>query len=161
VVPGLDETPTAPTGGSYGVTVTDGFASVGRDFGVLFTNPAEPLPQPTTSFPSVSSGNEAYIQELYRDILGRNAEPAAVTAWEGLLTTGQIVTDPASRAARYTVANLIWNSAEHRALHVGSYYRTFLGRDADAAAQTAWVNAMLAGADEAAVVHGILTSAEY
>ncbi len=161
LVPGPAETLTAPSGGSYDVTVTAGFGSLGRNFGVLFTHPAEPLPQPGTRFPNVSTGNEAYVQELYRDILGRNAEPGALTSWENALPTGLAATDPAEQAARLNVATLIWDSAEHRTVQVASYYETLLGRSPDGAGEAGWVNAMLAGAREADVLHGFLNSAEY
>jgi hypothetical protein len=44
---------------------------------------------------------------------------------------------------------------------VDGYYRSYLGRPADAAGRTFWVNAFLGGADEAAAVQGFLTSPEY
>jgi hypothetical protein len=161
LVPALNETDTVPVGGSYEVTVAAGAATVGRDFGSLLINPAVPLPQAAMPFPAVRTGNEAYVQDLYRKILGRNAGPAELGMWESQLTTGQSVTDDASRAARAAVATQLWDSAEHRALQVESYYRTLLGRESDAAGKAFWVQAMLSGASEADVVQGFLTSAEY
>src|SRR5262245_62310992 len=51
----------------------------------------------------------------------------------------------AHAAARQLVAAQIWNSPEHRALQVDTYYNEVLGRAADPAGKQAWINALTNG----------------
>jgi hypothetical protein len=151
-VPRPDETPTAPAADSYDVTVTGGFASAGRAFGVLFVSPLEPVPQRPSQVPSAAEGNQAYVENLYRDILGRNADPQGLSDCESQLNQG---------ATRFQVAQQIWNSVEHRGLQIESYYQDMLHRPSDAGGKAFWVNAMVSGAGEVEVLDRFLTSAEY
>lgn len=160
-IQGLNELGSSPAGGSRGVTVSGGAVVAGADFGSLFMNPAAPLPQTASPFPHASSGAEYYVQDLYRKILGRNAEAAALTRWASQLPGGQPGEEDPSALARESVATQIWNSPEHRALQVDGYFRTLLDRRPDAAGKAHWVGAMLAGASEVDVVHGFLAGAEY
>jgi hypothetical protein len=54
-----------------------------------------------------------------------------------------------------------WNSTDQWGREVDGFYLSFLHRDAEANGRTYWVSQFAAGADEAAVVRGFLTSAEY
>jgi hypothetical protein len=143
---------TAPIAGGYNVTVTDGFASEGQIFGVLFVSPLEPIPEPPLQVPNPADSKEAYVQNLYRNILGRNADPQGLSAWESQLNQG---------ATRLQVAQQIWTSPEHRGLQVESNYQDLLHRPSDAGGKAFWVNALVSGAGEADVLDGFLTSAEY
>src|SRR5262249_50776797 len=112
----------------------------------------EPVPQSPSQVPSTANGNEAYIQDLYRNILGRNAESAGLTDWEAELNQG---------VTRFQVAQRIWNSPEHRGLQVESYYNNGLHRPSDTGGKAFWVNALQSGAGEVEVLKGFLTSSEY
>lgn len=160
-IPGLTERGSSPTAGGQEVTVTAGSTQEGLDFGRLFLIPAVPLPEPTLPFPDVVLGNEHYVQDLYRKILGRNAEPAGLIYWVGQLPEDQEGTDEASHSAREVVAARIWSSAEHRGLQVESCYNTLLERIADATGKGFWVAALQSGMSEADLLHGFLNSAEY
>jgi hypothetical protein len=92
------------------------------------------------------------VQQLYRDLLGRDAEPGGLQVWTSLLDAG------ASRAA---VAAGIWNSPEHRGVEVDGFYQTYLHRAADPAGRLWWANAMQAGMSETAAARAFLTSPEY
>jgi hypothetical protein len=54
-----------------------------------------------------------------------------------------------------------WDSANQWGREVNGYYQSFLHRDADAAGGAHWFGQFAAGASEATVIQGFLTSAEY
>jgi hypothetical protein len=102
----------------------------------------------------------AFIAGLYRTVLGR--DPGMLTStmsemqyWLGQLTLGM---------TRAQMANEFINSTEHRQDEVNYYYRTLLGRDLTTnpdPSASYWVEQLLNGAGEGAVIAGILGSSEY
>jgi hypothetical protein len=158
---GSAETTTTPADGSYEVSATWGFAVVGRDFGVLDVNPATPLPRATAPLLPLMTPNEAYVQGLYLDVLGRVASPTELASLTSLLPPKANPASAASRAARAVVARRVWNSPEHRALEIQSYYQSLLQRQASPAETAAGVRAFRAGAGELGVVRRILASPMY
>ena len=105
-----------------------------------------------TAFPDVLNADLAFIDGVYRALLGRDADPAGLANWLDALLRG---------APRSAVAQGVWNSPEHRGLEVDHFYLDLLHRPADAAGRAGWVSALLAGASEADVQTGILSSPEY
>lgn len=93
-----------------------------------------------------------FVQELYRDVLGRAPEPEGMRAWQAFLGAGN---------SRTVVARAFWNSDEHRGHQIDEWYVTFLGRPADPAGRAGWVAAMQGGLDELDVISRFLTSPEY
>ncbi len=135
-----------------------------------------PLPStiyaPPTSKADADAADEAFIRGLYHSVLNRDAEPTGLTYWENVLTQLEINPQalglPSGTDPYLYVTQGFWNSPEHRQDEVETYYQTFLGRTldpnnpADAAGLQYWVNQFLiAGATEATVVRGFLTSPEY
>jgi hypothetical protein len=119
------------------------------------TNPQYPYTPPVVQ--RVSSTENAspaaqYVQQLYGDLLGRDADPGGLQGWTSVLEAG---------ASRETVAAGIWNSPEHRGIEVDGFYQTYLHRAADPAGRLGWINAMLAGMSETAVAQAFLTCPEY
>lgn len=161
LVPGPAETITSPVGGSYGVTVATGFANVSRDFGILASHPLAPLPSPTSPSSSVTAGNEAYVEGLYRNLLGRNASPAELASWSSRLPAETEGTTAAGRLTRVQVAQRIWNLPERRELEVRSAYLSLLHRQASSEEVAAGVRALRSRAGEVNVVRRLLNSAEY
>jgi hypothetical protein len=98
------------------------------------------------------SGQTAFVDTLYEDVLGRAADPAGVTYWVGLLQAG---------FTRDQVAAGVWASPEHRAVQVTNLYRALLHRSADPAGLSYWGGLLLGGATEEQVEAGILSSPEY
>ncbi len=94
----------------------------------------------------------AFVDGLYRHVLGRPAEATSLVGWVQMLQNG---------ASRAQVVDAVWSSAEHRGLEVNRLYATFLHRNADAAGRTSWVNAMLGGVSEMEVARVFLASAEF
>src|SRR5205807_1092242 len=71
----------------------------------------------------------AFVDGLYRHVLGRPADAAGLISWVKALQNG---------ASRAQVVEVVWNSVEHRGLEVGRLYATFLHRNADAGGRAAW-----------------------
>lgn len=94
----------------------------------------------------------SFLAGLYRDVMGRAADPVGLQFWVQVMREG---------ASREEVADAFWRSAEHRGKQVEEYYRNFLGREADTQGRAIWVGAFLNGQDEMGVMRGFLTSAEY
>jgi hypothetical protein len=142
-----------PAGGSYQVAATSGATISGLNFGEVLTNIAVPLKLPlTTPFPAQGNANADYVEALYRFILQRNADPAGLAYWTGLLNRG---------TSRASVAGAIWKSAEHFTQEVTAFYQTILGRQPDAAGLAAWVTQLETGTPEERIVVGFLNSPEF
>jgi hypothetical protein len=94
----------------------------------------------------------AFVDGLYRHVLGRPAEATS------LISSVQMLQHGASRAQ---IVDAVWNSPEHRGIEVDRLYATFLNRSADAAGRAAWVNAMLGGATEMDAARVFIASAEF
>ena len=93
-----------------------------------------------------------YVRQLYRDLLGREADPAGLLSWAMTFQTGM---------SRSAIADGIWTSAEHRGLQVDSYYAAYLHRAADPAGRLYWIHAFQVGMSERDVERAFLTSREY
>ena len=96
--------------------------------------------------------SDAVVEGLYRNILGRDADPAGLAYWDAQLKAGE-------SAAQ--VAGQFFQSPEYTTNVVKSYYKTYLGRDGDPAGVAAWVAKLQAGASEEEVAAAFLSSPEY
>ncbi len=112
-------------------------------------NPAPDLYAP---HPNADS-NQAFIQGLYHQVLGRAGSAGEVASWVQQLNAG---------LSRDLAVRGFVNSLEHRQQQVESYYQRFLGRTAvgDSGA-LGWVNTLLVTRDETQVISGILASSEF
>jgi uncharacterized repeat protein (TIGR01451 family) len=102
--------------------------------------------------PDVVRQDTAFVNELYRTLLHRDADPAGLSGWVTALLDG---------APRTAVAQAIFESVEHRSLEVTGYYQTLLHRTPSASEVAGWVNMLAAGQTEANVIADFLGSAEY
>ncbi len=98
-----------------------------------------------------NNDNSKFLDALYQDALNRTIDPGAQTAFLQLLTNG---------GTRAQVATIIFTSPEYRQDLVQSYYRRFLGRDADLMGLNAWVGLLMNGGKDEAAIAAILGSAE-
>lgn len=106
-------------------------------------------PEYRTAHPDLVS----LITGLYRDVLGRDPDPAGLASWQAV---GQL---PLGR--ELVIAEFL-ETPEVLLRVIDSYYRDYLGRAADPAGQQAWLNPLTTGqADLANVALGILSSEEY
>jgi hypothetical protein len=95
--------------------------------------------------------NQGFITDLYHEVLNRNASDAEVAGWEAALDNG---------TSRLDVSVAFLTSQEYRTDVVQADYMMFLLRPADSGGQTAFVNALKAGATDQDVLAAIFGSAE-
>jgi uncharacterized delta-60 repeat protein len=96
--------------------------------------------------------NQSFVDQIYRDLLGRPAEGAALTGWGGWLDRG---------ATRAWLVGVVEKSPEYLGRVVEGLYHTLLGRPADAPGLSAFVNLLASGASVEQARALILGSEEY
>ncbi|MGE8048816.1 DUF4214 domain-containing protein [Pseudomonas monteilii] len=103
----------------------------------------------------LDASNATFVNDLYVNVLGREAEEAGLNNWVDALFNG---------ASRADVAKAIVGSAEasdkSNSDFVDALYQSALGRTADEAGKAAWTEALAAGVSHADVALGIVGSAE-
>jgi Bacterial Ig-like domain (group 3)/Domain of unknown function (DUF4214) len=105
------------------------------------------------AFPKATgTPNEIYITHVYRDLFGRNPDPAGMKLWTAKLDVGT------SRAA---VANAITYSTEYRSGMISDVYWEYLGRTPDPAGLQSWLGAMSRGLTVSQMESGFMSSTEY
>lgn len=110
------------------------------------------VPTPAAA-PAISRAQaEAYVRAVYRDLLGREPEPAGLSGWASALVDGTPV---------QAVSASITSSAEYRSTLVRSAYGSYLGRSADWNGMMGWVAAMNSGFTIQDVEAGFIASPEF
>jgi hypothetical protein len=100
----------------------------------------------------VSDPDDIFIEEMFEERLDRPAGSQEVAAWKAVLNS------PAGQAG---VALGIEQSPEARTLLVKQMYTRYLGRQAVHGEEQGWVNALVRGTTEEAVLTAILASPEF
>ena len=141
---------------------TDGqLVAVGLD-GSSFALARYLVPSPT---PIDSSANAIYVDQLFLQLLGRQADPLGRTYFTALLDKGNsnhfLTPAQQQQVARSQVVQLIENSVEFRSQEVQSLYQSILGRAADSQGLNAWVNFLGNGGTEAQVEAEVMGSEEF
>jgi hypothetical protein len=128
--------------------------AAGQNFADVPTSITVPLTLPlTTAFPKQGNANADYVEALYRAILDRDAEPAGLAFWTGLLNSG---------VPRLQVVQAIRQSAEHFTQEVTALYFTLLNRPPDPTGLQNWVQALENGSlTEEQEAFDFLNSGEY
>ncbi|HEV8058539.1 MAG TPA: DUF4214 domain-containing protein [Gemmataceae bacterium] len=103
-------------------------------------------------FQKAGGTNEDWLNQLYKDLLGRTPDKAGEAAWLKALPSG---------STRQQVASLVDSSSEREAVVVGSYYQSYLGRTAAGSEVNYWVGALENGATQEQVLTAILSSSEF
>jgi hypothetical protein len=93
-----------------------------------------------------------WVEGMYDDLLGRDADSGGLSYWTGVLANGGVT---------YYVALGFAASAEREKQRIGEDYQVYLGRALDSAGQTYWVNQFLNGARNEDVIAGFVGSPEY
>jgi hypothetical protein len=96
--------------------------------------------------------NEAYVMQLYQDLLQRPADSGGLTYWSGLLDRG---------ASRPSVALGIEQSPEYRQDEVQALYAQYLHRNADTTGLVVFSNFLAHGGTLEQVAADIVGSGEY
>jgi hypothetical protein len=99
-----------------------------------------------------TKANAFFVDALYRNLLGRPSDAGGLVNFVLALASG---------TSRLQVAQIIWQSAEHRGIEVDHLYQTFLHRSADPAGRAAFVQEMVNGASETDVARQLILSSEY
>jgi subtilisin family serine protease len=95
---------------------------------------------------------QAWVRQLYRDVLGRSASTAEVQHWVDVLARG---------GSRSGVAMGFLLSTEHLTTVIDGHYQHLLGRSIDPVGRAGWVTAIQQGTRVEVVIAGIIASAEY
>jgi hypothetical protein len=135
-----------PTGSNAGASSE----ASGISHAVTFV--ASDAPLVTALVAGTPAQNLAFVQRLYKDVLGRTGDSAGINAWFLQVNNGMTTS---------TVAGIFWESVEHRGIQVDSYYATYFHRASDPAGRQVWINAMTSGMSEEAVIDTFVTSDEY
>jgi len=96
--------------------------------------------------------NQLYMKQVYRDLLGRQADSGGLASWTAQLDQG---------ISRVQVVLDIEGSQEYRTKLVDSLYTSFLHRDADPGGQYGFVSSLGTGISVEPVEAVILGSPEY
>jgi hypothetical protein len=108
-----------------------------------------------TRLGAIGTLNEAFVNLVFQDLLGRPADSVA------LQTFGPMLDAQPGVAGRQAVVLAIEASAEYRADLVESYYQRYLGRSAAAQEISDWTTLIAAGSTDENVIAGIVGSNEY
>lgn len=93
-----------------------------------------------------NAGIEAFVNSLYSDCLGRNADPTGFNDWCNKLATGQITGKQAAYGFFFSPEFLSRANSSNDSDLIDAYYRVFLNRSADTAGKTYWTQ-QIAGTD--------------
>ncbi len=124
----------------------------------MFVNPATASNVVFASSGSIDvsqplTNNQAFVQTLYNDFLGRTGSIAELNHWVGILN--------ASSTGQANVVNGILQSTEALDRVVEGYYLQYLGRAADAAGLSYWVGQIQGGASLETIQAGFIDSPEF
>jgi hypothetical protein len=115
-----------------------------------------PVPVPVPVQPgggSAAEKNVAFVQHLFQDVLGRAADPSAITTYGGGLTRGAMT--------RQQVAQAVLASQENANLVVTGLYNRLLHHPPDQQALAYFVTVLQNGGTAEQVEAQILASPEY
>src|SRR5262249_54258588 len=96
--------------------------------------------------------DQGWVEALYRDLLGRDADGGGGVGWVGARRAG---------ASRFRVAYGIASSVDHVSLVVAADYQRLLGRSAAPSEVAGWVNNVRSGIAEERVVAAFVASDEF
>jgi hypothetical protein len=103
-------------------------------------------------FANAGGTNTAWVDAIYKLLLGRTADAGGVQYWDAQLTAG---------VSRLNVAERIAGSTENDTQLINADYEHYLGRPADAQGLAHWLNQFALGMTNEDVVAGFTGSAEY
>lgn len=100
-----------------------------------------------------ASQNQAYVTQLYVDLLRRQPDPAGLSFWTGLLNQNQ--------STHQQIAAAFLNSPEYRMQEVQAVYQQFLHRTADPTGLSGWTQYLVQGHTVEQLQAQIVASPEY
>jgi hypothetical protein len=103
-------------------------------------------------YQQAGGSDQAWLDALYHDVLGRDADAAGEADWLHALASG---------ANRFSVAYGIATSVEHETTVVVALYQNYLGRSADPSEIAVWVTNLQHGMSQEKVVAAFVASDEF
>jgi hypothetical protein len=103
-------------------------------------------------YQQASGTDQAWLDALYHDVLGRVADAAGEATWLQGLTSG---------ASRFSVAYNFATSAKHESMIVAGDYQRYLGRAATVSEVAGWVTNLQQGMSDEQVVAAFVASDEF
>jgi autotransporter-associated beta strand protein len=100
----------------------------------------------------VYTRNQAFVDQVYQDLLGRHADPGALAGWTGYLNVGN---------SRFSMVSFVDHSLEYRTDEVENMYHLYLHRDADPNGLAGFVGYLNAGGTVEQVAAILIGSDEY
>lgn len=100
----------------------------------------------------VGNTNQRFVNQLYRDLLGRDAEPQGLVFWSAALIAG---------TSHFMVAQGVIGSPEYHAHELNLIFQRYLGRPIDAPSLTAFSQFLSQGGTIAQAKAAVLGSNEY
>ncbi len=101
----------------------------------------------------------AYINRMYREVLGRDGEETGLNDWCRAILKKQAT--PEQAAESILMSREFTDKDLDDEEYVKVLYRAFMGREYDQAGLDAWVNALEEGAEREAVLHQFASSPEF
>jgi hypothetical protein len=107
---------------------------------------------PVATYQSSLTGNQRFVYQAYKDILGRTPTSPDIVFWTTALGSG---------ATRSDVAAALLGSSEYRTALVGSIYQSYLHRDPSPFDLSFYLGLLGSGATDEQVKASVLGSAEF
>lgn len=102
-------------------------------------------------YATAGSSPEGFVDSLYRDLLGRPADPGGLVTWTRRLAAG---------TSRDSVAAALYGSGEARSRRVAERYDAVLERPADPGGEQFWTGRLRSG-DDSSLVAALGSSGEF
>ena len=107
----------------------------------------------STEYTQTHASNSAFVDGLYRDVLGRTADAGGKSSWVGALDQGR---------SRADVAKSFLTSDERYLKLIDGFYTSYLGRAADSGGRNNFLSGLKSGAlSIASAAESLLASDEY
>ncbi|MGN0512868.1 MAG: pectinesterase family protein [Lachnospiraceae bacterium] len=102
---------------------------------------------------------KAFVERLYKNILGRDADEEGINTWVTALANGTL--NGATASYGFVNSDEFKNSGLTNEQKVEIFYATFLNRVADAEGKKMWADALNAGVDIEKIFEGFVMSTEF
>jgi uncharacterized repeat protein (TIGR01451 family) len=103
-------------------------------------------------FARVGGTDQAWMEALYQDLLGRGSDAGGKSWWLSRLASG---------TNRFSIAGEFLASVEYETKLVAADYQRYLGRTANAAELAGWVNNLQRGMSDEQMIAAFVTSDEF
>lgn len=108
---------------------------------------------------AINPGIRQFANRLYTKVLEREGDKQGIEDWT--LRIGNGVLSPAVAAKSFFMSEEYLNKKTTDVKYVEALYRTFMGREADLAGKTSWVNNLRGGMSRETVLEGFANSDEF